>query len=179
MGRCGLAWTARGVAAVSFPEGSDAATAARLRRRVPEAVETEPPPPVRAVMQKIVALMDGEDVDFADAPLDLEGAPDLHRRVWALALTIPRGKTMTYGELARRIGEPGAAQAVGQALGRNPVPIVVPCHRVLAADGRTGGFSAPGGVDSKLKLLQIEGWRSPAGPTLFDDDPVFAELRRR
>ena len=98
----------------------------------------------------------------------MEGLPAFNRRVYELARTIPPGSTMTYGEVARRLGSPGMARAVGQALGRNPYPIVVPCHRVLAADGRMGGFSAPGGVATKRRMLEIEGVEGVrAEPTLF------------
>ncbi len=103
---------------------------------------------------------------------------DFHARVYDVALSIRPGETLTYGEVARRIGEPGAAQAVGQALGKNPWPIIVPCHRVLAAGGRTGGFSANGGIDTKLRLLTIERARTAGAPTLFDDDPAFGLAAR-
>ncbi len=85
-----------------------------------------------------------------------------------MARQIPPGETLTYGEVAARIGEPGAARAVGTALGQNPFPIVVPCHRVLAANGRTGGFSARGGVATKMRMLSIERARTGSAPTLFD-----------
>ena len=89
--------------------------------------------------------------------LDLEGVPESHRRVYAAVRTLPPGVTRTYGEIARLIAQPGAAQVVGQAMAANPWPLVVPCHRVVAAGGANGGFSAPGGVDTKLRLLAIEG----------------------
>ena len=98
-------------------------------------------------------------------PLDLDGVPEFHRRVYDVARAIPPGETRSYGEVAAALGEPGAAQAVGRALGRNPVPIVVPCHRVLAADGRLHGFSAPGGIETKRRMLALEG---AGAPTLFD-----------
>ncbi len=94
----------------------------------------------------------------------MERVPEFNRRVYAVARAVPPGETITYGEIAERIGERGAAQAVGQALGRNPFPIVVPCHRVLAADGGLGGFSAHGGVATKRRMLAIEG---AGAPTLF------------
>ena len=87
----------------------------------------------------------------------MERVPDFHRRVYQVARTIPPGKTLTYGDVARRLGDPGAAQAVGQALGRNPFAIIVPCHRVVAAGGRIGGFSANGGAATKRRILAIEG----------------------
>ena len=106
----------------------------------------------------IVALLAGEKRDLRELALDMEGLPAFNRRVYELARTIPPGATMTYGEIARRLGSPGMARAVGQALGQNPLPIVVPCHRVLAADGRMGGFSAPGGRGDQAQAC----WRSKA-----------------
>ncbi len=178
IGTCGIVWGANGIVGAQLPEGGDAASRARLTRRFPDAVEGEPPPSVRAVVDAVIRLIEGEPVDLSKAPLDLAGLPDLHRRVYDVALTIQPGETLTYGEVARRIGEPHAAQAVGQALGKNPIPIIVPCHRVLAAGGRTGGFSANGGVDTKLKLLSIERARTSAEPTLFDGDPSFGLAAR-
>lgn len=173
IGPCGIAWGDGGICGLQLPEANTEASRRRLERRFPDAVEAEPPPALRALVDAIVRLTDGEPVDLSQAPLDLAGVPDFHRRVYEAALAIGPGETLTYGEIARRIGEPQAAQAVGQALGRNPFPIVVPCHRVLAAGGRTGGFSARGGVETKLRLLSIERARTAAGPTLFDDDPAF------
>lgn len=178
IGPCGIAWGLEGICGVQLPEPSRAAGRARLARRFPEAVEEEPPPAVRSVVDAIRRLVGGETVDLSQVPLDLAGVPDFHRRVYDVALTIQPGETLTYGEIARRIGEPHAAQAVGQALGRNPCPIIVPCHRVLAAGGRTGGFSANGGVETKMRLLSIECARTTAEPTLFDDDPAFGHAAR-
>ena len=138
---------------------------------------TDVPGTLKAGIDRIRALMNGEKIDLADSPLDLTGLADFDLRVYRVALSIPPGETLTYGEVARRIGEPQAAQTVGQSLGRNPIPIIVPCHRVLAASGRTGGFSAPGGVSTKLKLLSIERART-GEPTLFDDDPAFGFAAR-
>jgi methylated-DNA-[protein]-cysteine S-methyltransferase len=116
-------------------------------------------------------MMQGERRDFDYAALDLEGAPEFYRKVWDVARMIPHGQTLTYGEIAVRLGDKLLSRDVGTALGKNPCPIVVPCHRVLAANGKAGGFSAPGGVDTKLKMLSIERAR-PGGPTLFDDLPL-------
>ena len=98
----------------------------------------------------------------------MNGVPEFHQRVYAIAREIQPGRTLSYGEIAARLGDPSLARAVGQALGQNPFPIVVPCHRVLAANGKTGGFSAPGGVSTKLRMLEIERARASAIPTLFD-----------
>ena len=111
-------------------------------------------------IEGIVALLTGESRDLSDVPLDFDDTvPEFHRRVYDVTRTIKPGTTLSYGEIAARVGEPDAARAVGQALGRNPIPIIVPCHRVLAANGGTGGFSAPGGTATKLQLLAIEGAR--------------------
>ena len=156
IGRCGIAWTARGVCGMQIPEADGAATRRRLLRQWPETEEAEPPPGVATIIDGIVALLDGQDIDFADSPLDLRGTSEFERQVYAAALAIPPGKTSTYGEIAEALGDRGAARAVGRALGANPVPIVVPCHRVVAASGKSGGFSAPGGAATKVRMLAIE-----------------------
>jgi len=169
IGRCGIAWGERGIVAVRLPEGSEHDTRARLLRRCPEAQEMRPPPAVQRVCDDIVALLAGEAVDLTGAALDMSGVPAFERRVYEIARTVPPGETLTYGEIATQLGEPGAAREVGQALGHNPFPIVVPCHRVQAAGGKTGGFSAPGGVTTKLRMLQIE--------SVHTKDTLFARSR--
>ena len=129
-------------------------------RRFPEWQEREPPPEVRAgASTAIRALLDGEARDLSEIELDLEGVSDFHRQVYAIARRIPPGRTRTYGDIAAELGDKGLARAVGQALGLNPFAPVVPCHRVLAAGGKWGGFSAHGGAASKLRMLAIEGAR--------------------
>ncbi len=164
IGVCGVAWGAHGLLAVQLPEVTTSGTRARVTRRSAEAREPAPPAEVRRAIDAIVRLLGGELVDLSGLRLDMAGLPAFHRRVYELARKIPPGKTMTYGEIARRLGAPGSARAVGQALGRNPFAIVVPCHRVLAASG-IGGFSANGGLRTKQRLLAIEGAR-----TLFPED---------
>jgi methylated-DNA-[protein]-cysteine S-methyltransferase len=156
IGACGLAWSDVGIVAVQLPEGRDAATRARVARRS-GAMERRPPIAVAAVVERIVALLDGGDDDLGDVTLDLRGVGDFPRRVYEIARTVPPGSTITYGDVAARLGEPGSARAVGRALGQNPVPIIVPCHRVVAAQGRLGGFSARGGASTKRRMLAIEG----------------------
>lgn len=168
IGACGLAWGPAGMRGLRLPAATPQGTLAALRRRHPGAIESEPAPGMRQAMDRIVALLGGRSDDLADLPLDMAGVPDFHRRVYEAARRIGPGHTRTYGELADELGEPGAARAVGQALGANPFAIVVPCHRVLAAGGRGGGFSAPGGVDTKLRLLEIEHARIGSQPSLFD-----------
>ena len=119
-------------------------------------------------IDRITKLLAGEPDDLTDIPLDLDGVPDFNRGVYAIARTIPPGKTMTYGDIAKRLGGLELSRDVGQALGRNPCPVVVPCHRVLAAGGQPGGFSANGGVATKLKMLAIEGAYVNHTPNLFD-----------
>jgi methylated-DNA-[protein]-cysteine S-methyltransferase len=123
---------------------------------------------VQAAIARIVELLDGKPVDLTDIELDLDGVPEFNRGVYEVARTIPPGKTMTYGDIAKRLGGVELSRDVGQALGHNPCAIVVPCHRVLAAGGKPGGFSANGGVSTKLKMLAIEGAAVNHTPNLFD-----------
>jgi len=167
IGRCGIAWSGRGVAAVQLPEGGPAETRACLLRRCRGAREAAPPAPVQRALDGIVALLGGEPSDLEAVALDMTGVPPFHRRVYAVTRTIPPGSTLSYGEVAARLGAPGMARDVGQALGRNPFAIIVPCHRVLAAGGRIGGFSARGGVTTKRRLLSAE--RAPAGTAAIGD----------
>jgi methylated-DNA-[protein]-cysteine S-methyltransferase len=165
LGRCAIAWGRRGVTAVELPAADERATRRRIKRSHPEATESAPPPPVARAIAAIAALFEGSADELGDVVLDMERVPEFNRRVYDVTRTIPPGATLSYGEVAQRIGEPASAQAVGQALGRNPFPIVVPCHRVLAVDGSLRGFSAPGGIDTKRRMLAIEGALAPA---LFD-----------
>jgi methylated-DNA-[protein]-cysteine S-methyltransferase len=157
IGTCGIAWSDRGIVSVQLPEHDEAATRARLARRCAGAAEAAAPPEIRRAIDAIVSLLQGASSDLSFIALDMEGVPGFHRRVYEVARTIPPGATLSYGDIATRLGDPGSARAVGQALGRNPFVIVVPCHRVVAAGGRTGGFSAKGGTATKLTLLAIEG----------------------
>lgn len=175
VGPCGLAWNGIGIVATQLPERSDSRTRAALLRRAPQACEGEPPPPIRVTIDRIAALLRGEPVDLTSVALDMDGVPDFDRLVYVLAREIGPGRTATYGQIATRFEErqPGEgrpsdgllAREVGAALGRNPFPIIVPCHRVLAAGGKAGGFSAPGGLATKRHLLAIEAEASP--PPLF------------
>jgi methylated-DNA-[protein]-cysteine S-methyltransferase len=133
---------------------------------------------VQHVISQIVALLDGERPDLRQAVLDPAAVPDFNRRVYDVARSIPAGSTWTYGEVAERLGDRSLARDVAQALGQNPFPIIVPCHRVMAAGGKTGGFSAPGGVRTKLRLLSIERAQL-GGPALFADLPLVTRPRKR
>lgn len=159
-GRAGLAWSEAGIVAVAFP-GDDAALATTLRKRAPGAVEAAPPEEIRRLIDDIRALFDGEPRDLSGLGLDLEGVGAFERSVYRETLKIRPGETRTYGDIARALGDATLAQRVGQALGRNPFPIVVPCHRVVGADGRMTGFSAPGGATAKRRLLKLEGALAP------------------
>lgn len=164
IGECAVAWSDAAITGVQLPERTPRATRARMARRFPGARELAPPPHARAAIDGIIALLAGESRDLSGVVVDMHGVPAFNRRVYEIARTIAPGATITYGELAAKLGDPSAARDVGRALGENPFPIVVPCHRVLAAGGRTGGFSGGTGVATKLRMLAIE--RSP-GP-LFD-----------
>ncbi|HYI46902.1 MAG TPA: MGMT family protein [Allosphingosinicella sp.] len=169
IGRCGIAWSAAGIAGLQLPEASEEAALRRLARRFPGIART-PPPPVAAAIARIQAFLAGVSDDFASLALDESKAGDFDRAVYREARAIPAGATSTYGAIAARLGDPGLARAVGQALGRNPWPIVVPCHRVTGADGTMGGFSAPGGRATKRRLLELEGALG------VDSLPLFAGL---
>jgi len=172
LGTCGLAWSDTGIAGLQLPEKSAAATRARLQRRWPGAAETPPPPLVQKTIDRVLKLLDDGRTDLSDIPLDLSTVPEFNRKVYDVARAIPPGQTLTYGEIAKRIGaQPQEAREVGAALGKNPIAIIVPCHRVLAANGKMGGFSAAGGVDTKRRILEIE------GAAAVGAGPLFANLK--
>jgi methylated-DNA-[protein]-cysteine S-methyltransferase len=173
IGHCGIAWGGAGVIGVQLPEANEAKTRARLLRRFPDACEASPPATVQGAIDDIAALLRGDKSDLSAVAIDLGRAEEFDRRVYAVARTIPPGATLTYGEIAARLGDRTLARDVGQSLGRNPCPLIVPCHRVLAAGGKAGGFSANGGITTKLRLLSIEGARTGDEPTLFDGDRAF------
>jgi methylated-DNA-[protein]-cysteine S-methyltransferase len=157
LGICGVAWAERGIVRTFLPEPSEETARARLTHRLPDAHESPAPDEVRRLAHDVARLLTGNPVDLGWVQLDDAGVPEFDRSVYAVTRTIPPGATITYGDVARRLGDARLARDVGLALGRNPFPIVVPCHRVLAAGGRTGGFSAPGGTETKMHLLRIEG----------------------
>lgn len=173
IGVCGIVWSARGVSGVQLPEKDAAATRAGVGRRYPDAREVPPPPAVQAAIDGIVALLAGDPRDLTGIAIDDAAIPPFNRKVYAIARAIPPGQTMTYGGIAERLGDRTLARAVGRAMGENPTPIIMPCHRVLAANGKSGGFSAPGGVITKLRLLTIEN-AQPDSPTLFERLPFEA-----
>jgi methylated-DNA-[protein]-cysteine S-methyltransferase len=173
IGHCGIVWNARGLTGVQLPKKDEAATRARVQQRYPSAVEAAPSPHVQEAIDGVVALLRGEPRDLTGIAIDNSRTPEFNAKVYAITRRVPPGKTITYGEIAMQLGDKLLARDVGQALGENPCPLVMPCHRVLAANGKPGGFSAAGGVITKLKLLSIEG-AQPGGPSLFDKLPLEA-----
>jgi methylated-DNA-[protein]-cysteine S-methyltransferase len=168
IGACGLAWRGALVVAVSLPEASPAATAARLTART-GAVEAPPPPDMHRAIEAIAALLAGGRTDLTFIACDFSRSEPFAVQVYTAARAIPPGETRTYGAIAAHLGDRQLARAVGQALARNPFPIIVPCHRVIGANEKLTGFSAPGGVSTKRKLLTIEGAWMGGAPGLFDD----------
>lgn len=167
IGLCGLAWNERGVVGFQLPEDDTLAMRNRMAKRFPGICEAPPPQHIQSVIRDVTALLQGEARDLSTVPVDMDGVPDFDRRVYEVARSIPPGRVLTYGEIVSRLGIDNA-RAVGQALGRNPFAVIVPCHRVVAADGKLGGFSANGGATTKRRLLAIEGARRDESPTLFD-----------
>ncbi len=183
IGRCGIAWGERGLLGVQLPEGDDAKTRSRLLQKAPGACEALPPEDVRRACDAMTELLDGRATDLSFITLDTDHLPAFNRSVYDIARTIAPGETLTYGEIASRLGDKLLSRAVGKALGENPLPIVIPCHRVLAANGKTGGFSANGGVTTKFRMLAIERAKiagaSDDAPMLFDPGLSIAPRRRR
>ncbi|MEQ8662099.1 MAG: methylated-DNA--[protein]-cysteine S-methyltransferase, partial [Gammaproteobacteria bacterium] len=178
IGPCGMAWNAAGVTGVQLPELTPAATLARLASRFPALAEASPRGPALRARDAMRAHLDGRQRDLGAIELDFTDVTAFRRKVYSAARRIPAGHTLSYGELATRLGAPQAARAIGQAMGANPYPIIVPCHRVLAAGGRAGGFSAAGGATTKAWILRIEGARD-VGFDGFDYDPVAAVAHLR
>jgi methylated-DNA-[protein]-cysteine S-methyltransferase len=157
-GVCGIAWNSAGVTRFQLPAGSEQATERNLLRRLSGAEPGAPPPQVHEVVVAAERYFRGEQIDFSGVQVDLDEPQEFFKRIYAAARRIPWGQTTTYGALAREVGAgPEAARDVGQAMAKNPVPLIIPCHRVLAAGGKVGGFSAPGGSAAKLRMLDIEG----------------------
>jgi methylated-DNA-[protein]-cysteine S-methyltransferase len=165
LGRCAIAWSGEGIIGLALPEHDDCSLRARMQRRHPGLKQGAAPSDVRDAIAGIQRLLAGEKRDLSAVVLDMTDIPEFDRRVYNEARAISPGDTVTYGDIANRLGDAARSRAVGQALGRNPIPIIVPCHRVLAAQGRLGGFSAPGGTSTKRRLLEIEGARD-LHPTL-------------
>jgi methylated-DNA-[protein]-cysteine S-methyltransferase len=169
IGACGIAWSERGVTRLQLPETDRTATEKRVRARSPGATPAEPPAAVAEAVAGLQRYLSGEKADFSAVVLDLARASSFDRKIYEAARTIRWGETASYGELAAKAGVPGEAREAGQSLSRNPVAIIVPCHRVLKSGGKPGGFSAYGGVLTKERLLALENveLRPPLLPGLF------------
>jgi methylated-DNA-[protein]-cysteine S-methyltransferase len=165
LGPCGIAWTDRGVARLQLPESDRGATERRLRKAA--GASAPAPPEIEQVIADVHWYLSGRSTDFSAVALDLGKVAAFEQKVYVLVRTIRFGQTASYGEIARRIGDPHAARAVGQALARNPIPIIIPCHRILAKGHRIGGFSAYGGRLTKERLLALEGVHIEAAPALL------------
>lgn len=169
IGVCGIAWEGEVVVAVQLPEADAARTRARMLKGLsPSPGVGRPPARIQTAIEGVQALLNGEPRDLLEVPLDMARVSPFQREVYALARAIPPGRTRTYGDLATALGDVGLSRAVGQAMGHNPFAPIVPCHRVLAAGGRSGGFSGGSGVPTKLRMLQIERARIGDAPGLFD-----------
>ncbi len=172
IGLCGLAWRGDVVAASNLPEPSAAAVEARLIRRTGGAVAGQPPATVQRAIDAITGLLAGERCDLTFIRCDYGTSDAFRVQVYEITRSIPPGETTTYGLIAERLGNKRFAQAVGQTMGHNPLPIIVPCHRVMGANGKLTGFSANGGVATKLRLLDIEQAAMGRGQGLFDRLPM-------
>lgn len=173
IGSCGIAWRGEAIVATCLPEPTGDQTAARLIRKTGGAVAGLPPVPVASAIAAIGCLLDGGAVDLAFVHCDYGPTDPLRRTIYDIARTIPPGQITTYGAIALRLGNQWYAQAVGQAMGQNPLPIIVPCHRVMGAKGQLTGFSANGGVATKLRMLEIERAAIGVGAGgLFDHLPL-------
>ncbi len=168
VGACGIAWSAQALVGVQLPEADEQATRERMQRRFPCLHEAPPNALAQDAITRMQAVLAGAPDDMQSIALDMRGVPEFNQRVYALARAIPPGQTRTYGELAVALGDKTLARAVGQALGHNPFAPVVPCHRILAAGNKPGGFSAGGGAMTKLKMLHLEGAQPNRMNSLFD-----------
>ena len=168
IGRCGIAWGHQGIVGVQLAEAREIDTRRRLFQLYPEARETRPIANVEAAIEGIAALLHGETADFTGVTLDSGGISAFDQRVYQVTRRIPRGETVTYNEIAAKLGASGAVRSVTQAIGRNPFVVIVPCHRVLEAGGYADKMSLHAGLISKRRLLSIEGATIPASKTLLD-----------
>jgi len=160
MGFCAIGWSDRGVARFQLPVRSAEAGERLMRRRAPDAEPGAPPEEVAAVVAAAKRYFAGEEVDFSHVRLDFGGEDAFFARIYEALRRVGWGRTTTYGALAKDVGGPReAARDVGEAMAKNPAPLIVPCHRVLAAGGKIGGFSAPGGATTKMRMLELEGVR--------------------
>jgi methylated-DNA-[protein]-cysteine S-methyltransferase len=167
LGSCGIVWNARGIVGLSLPDADGDLIRKRLARGFPGVDETTPPPAIAKAIEAVAALLATGKGDLSGLPLDLDALPDADKRLYSVLRSLGPGETLTYGEVAKRLGEAWTARDVGAAMGRNPIPVIIPCHRVVAANGKLGGFSAPGGNETKRRMLAIEQAAPKGGADLF------------
>jgi methylated-DNA-[protein]-cysteine S-methyltransferase len=179
IGLCAIGWGAAGVFRLRLPSPDDHTTRNAMRDSFTLIEEKKPPKFMAMAIERIQTLLEGGRDDLRSIDLDMTGVPDFHRAVYALARDIAPGETRTYGDLAKDLGDIALSRAVGVALGANPFPIVVPCHRILGANGKMTGFSAYGGIETKMRMLSIERARLSREPTLFDNDSAFVLASRK
>lgn len=157
-GFCGIAWNSVGITCLQLPAKSAEVAERMLRRRAPGAECGAPTPAVAEAVAAVKRYFEGEETDFSGFALDLGEQEAFFKRIYAAVRRVGWGQTTTYGAVAKELGAgPEAARDVGQAMAMNPVPLIIPCHRVLSAGGKIGGFSAPGGSATKLRMLALEG----------------------
>ncbi len=170
IGTCAVAWTERGLKRVQLPDTDATATERHVSGEAGRSSRTDPPPSILECVQLLQAYFRGDRIDFRGVRLDDEGISQFNTKIYRALSEVAYGTTTTYGALARSVGAPGASRAVGVAMARNPWPIVIPCHRVLASGQRIGGFSAPGGQMTKERLLTLE------GSSVVDGTPLLPGL---
>ncbi|WOJ97232.1 methylated-DNA--[protein]-cysteine S-methyltransferase [Congregibacter brevis] len=173
-GTCAIGWNDIGLARVQLPESTPAETEARMIAANMTSAPATLPSFAREARDALLAYFSGEAVAMEDLVLDYSLVSPFNALIYRALRGVPRGEIVSYGDLAKEIGQPGAARAVGIVMSKNPWPVVVPCHRVIGANGKLTGFSAYGGVDTKLSLLTLEGTQFGDTPGLFDD-PFFSE----
>ena len=176
-GFCAILWSESGVRGLLLPARSRVESERSLRRRAPRAGLKDPPPAIGALIGAIQRYFEGERIDFCDFRIDLREQDDFFREIYAATRRLGWGSTTTYGALAKELGAGAeAARTVGEAMAKNPLPLIIPCHRVLAAGGKPGGFSAPGGTSAKLRMLELEGVRLGVSTSAQSD--LFARTER-
>lgn len=175
MGICGISWNAYGIASFHLPEASGVQIE-KLLKKISGNVHASSSLPlwIKEIIRKVKAHLRGNPQDFSDAPLHLNGVAEFRRSVYKAAQKIPSGKVMTYAELAKTIGRPRAARAVGTALAKNPIPLIIPCHRIISSSGKLGGFSASGGLGMKAAILACE-----KALGINDDLPCFHRICKK
>ena len=178
IGECGVAWNPRGLVGVQLPEKDRGQTELRLAVKCHSTNAADVPPWVQSLVSDIQRYLAGQPVDFSAVTVDLDGIDDFRKTLYAALRCVGVGRTVTYGELAKELGLTGweGARDVGEAMGKNPMPVVIPCHRVLAAGNKLGGFSAYGGISTKQKLLALEGVSLGKEPDAKDAPPRLPGL---